>query len=138
MNDELRVGVRNGFDHADEEQCCGFGFEAFFFDVIGDRLTLHVFDGDVRLRSFINACVIEPRDARMLKARENVAFAGKASGKQPVEVFNERHFERDLPRVLAVGTLRQPHHTHATTAQLFDQSIWADVLAGFSGGDSAG
>ena len=69
----------------------------------------------------------------MLKACEDVAFAGEARGEQPVQVFNQRHFERYLPMVLAVSTLSQPHHAHATTTELFDQAVRADVLARLAG-----
>ena len=69
MDDELGVGVCDGFDDFGEELNRGFGFELVVFDVGGDGLPLNVFNGDVGLGAVIvvvNAGVVESCDAWML------------------------------------------------------------------------
>ena len=134
VDDKLGVGVGDGVDDFGEELNNRFGFKLFGSNVVVDRLADHVFKRDVRLRIRINTCVVEPRNAGMFKARENVALASEAGGEQPVQVFDQRHFERDLPLVCAVRTCGEPHHAHAATTDFFDQAIRAYVLTGFAGG----
>ena len=65
----------------------------------------------------------------MIERREQLGLALEA--RQPVGVLGEK-IRQDLDRHLAVerGVERAPHHTHPTLADLLDEAVVAELLAG--------
>ena len=94
-----------------------------------DRLAVDVLHCDVRTAVLIDPGVVEARDVRMLEQRTDVAFTrhalAEASGpRQP------RQLQRNLPLEGAIGALGQPYAAHAAAADLVQQPIRTDALAG--------
>ena len=94
-----------------------------------ERHAIDVFEHDERLPGRQHAGVIQSRDVRMTERRQRVALA-RESFNVPALQHEHGHLERDRALHDPVGTFRQPHHRHAAAAQLTDQAIAGEHVAG--------
>ena len=79
-----------------------------------------------------DACVVQPRDARVLQRAQDVALARHAL-RQAHRPAGARQLERHVAAQHAIGTLGQPDGGHAAGTQLADQPVRADLVAGLVG-----
>ena len=93
------------------------------------RLAVDVLEREVGPAALVDAGVVEPGDVRVLEQRADVALARHALG-QARAPGQARQLQRDLALQAAVGALGQPHRAHAAAADLADQPVRADDVAG--------
>ena len=100
----------------------------------GDRHALDQLQCKPRQAAGVDAAIEQGRDVRMLKPGQCLALAQEAldhsSGTGSRRCAGMQLLDRHLLRELAVHALRAPDATHAAAAELLDQLVGAQSLAG--------
>ena len=96
----------------------------------GDGLAVHRLQRQIGLAVAGQAGVIEAGDMGVGQAGQDVAFAGKALRHRAGQQVGMGQLEGHLAHIGAVVAPRQPDHAHAAAAQLAQQGVGADALAG--------
>ncbi len=95
-----------------------------------ERLALDELEREPGLAVVGDAGVIQPRDVRVLERREDLALARQALGQPRALPRAVRQLQRDAALLQQVGALGQPHAGHAAAAELADEPVGADPVAG--------
>jgi len=98
--------------------------------VVGDRLALHVVQGQVGLAVLADAGVEQAGDVGMAEAGQDLPLAVEALAQAGVAQAGAQQLQRDPALVEAVVADGQPDLAHAAFAQQPLQLVGADDLAG--------
>ena len=115
VHHELRVRVRHGLGHLQQQADAIAQGQGALLAVDIDGLTVDVFHGEVGAAMLIDTGVVQPRNVRMRERGQDVAFAAQPLGERAAP-GHARQLERDLPRELSVDALGKPDGTHAALA----------------------
>jgi hypothetical protein len=127
MHDKIRMRVLHGAQHLEEQLQARFDAERLSVAVRRNRLAIHILQREVRLTVIRNASVVQPRDLRVCKLRQNIALAGEAFRQPGVVQGSHREFQGYGALQGAVGAFRQPDHAHAAMPQLANQPVRSDL-----------
>ena len=97
--------------------------------VFVDRPAVDVFHRDERPPTVGGACVVEPRDVRVLERRQRVALLHQPLGDAACPA-GTRQLQRHLPLPFAIGALCEPDATHAAGAEFAQQPVRPDERTG--------
>ncbi|WP_291229478.1 hypothetical protein [Dokdonella sp.] len=92
-----------------------------------DALAIDVLHGQPGTAVGPHAPIDQVRDLRMLQARQNLPLTHEAPGQIGRQHTVAHALERDGLRKCAVGTLGEPHFTHATATKAAQQAERPDL-----------
>src|SRR5262249_18124924 len=118
MNDEAAMRVRDDLAHLPEQLQPPFEAEPLRVAVLGERGAFNIFHDHVGPAIARDAAIEEPRDARMLEPREDVALGVKARGLRNGAVLQE--FQR---RALPERAIRADRGIYLACAPTIDQML---------------
>jgi hypothetical protein len=130
MHDEVRMRVRDGVGHLQEQIEPGGGVEPALRRVAIDARALDVLEDEVWLPGLRDACVEKPRDVRVRQPREQRALTPEPLVTQPIPHGEVDELDRGLALEAAVAAARQPHRTHAAHPERPNERVAADGLPG--------
>ncbi len=78
----------------------------------------------------VRSAVEQTRDAGMLQVGEDLPFTLEAAARVLVRECERQHFQRDLLRERAIGTLGEIDDGHAAASDLTHDSVGAEAIAG--------
>jgi hypothetical protein len=129
VDDEVRVSVRHGGEHVEEEPHAGRDVERPLVAPAVDRLALDVFEHQVRLAGLRDAGIDQLGDVRVFQTREDRALAAEAGGPRGAQESGGEKLDRDHPLEAPVVSPRQPDGAHASSAEGLHQRVGAEDLS---------
>ena len=99
--------------------------------MLDDGRADHVFQRQVGLSLFGDTSVVQARDVPVFQPRQDVAFARETLDQLSLRQDGEGQLEGHVALESAVDALGQPDRTHAAPAQQPQQSVGAELPAGF-------
>lgn len=135
VHDEPAVRVRHRLGHLQDEAQPRVDRQAALAAMHVDRHAVDELHRQPGPALGGDAGVVQPRDARVLERGEDVALARHAL-REAGGPAGVRELERLLAVQAAVGALGQPHRGHAAVAELAQQPVGADAVAGRIGFDA--
>ena len=128
VNDQLGVRELHRFHRLHEQAQPLADAEQALVAAVDQLRAGDVLHREIRLAGFADAGVVQSRDVGMRERREDVALAQEALDLHARS--GQRQLERDFALELAVAALGEPHAAHAADADLADQPIRSDDVAG--------
>ena len=128
MHDERGVRVLHRLQDFHEERDPRPDVETLLVAVPVEVDALDVLDGEERSTSLVDACVVEPRDVRVIERTQDVPLALHAR-REALGPGELRQLDGQLALELTVGALRQPDRALAAAADAFEDAVGADLVA---------
>ena len=125
VHHQIGMGVLNCLQYFLKQPQARANVQPMVIAILGDRLAFDILQRQIRLPLRGHACIVEARDACILKPRQNVALPREPVRQRLAIQVEERKLESHLAFQRTVRAHGEPDHTHATPAQLAIESIWA-------------